>query len=376
MVFDEDDPTKLVRVIVREDRWDRDPMTGEETKRTRNREWFISSGTCWLGTRWQEQEEWMTIEDLKVPFIPWVNLRAKRKRLVDRRGESLISDQAIAGASRYNAVEQLSYLIARYNSHGNLAVIGDGATLKAQMEERIDKDIADILTFPGGTAIQMITLPTDPQMIEHQRSVLLDTLYGCFGISRQDTETLNGMGNVTGYALEILNRRTDSTFSELQKNFIGDLRRMAMLLLDVTAYRQNEQEDLSESPYEEEMPWVAKPDADLDSLQEEARYALILDQSGIDPMAVFPKRGLKISLGSAYIVDRAMIRADYTGGLISRKEALRQYGYHEDDIKKIMAEIDEEEPAEPEATMSSAARQASRAAISAGGTGDVTRGEA
>jgi hypothetical protein len=99
-----------------------------------------------------DEEQPRIVQMLGLPFIPWTLLRADAKTVRAVRGESLITDQAMNTADRYNAVEQVSWLIARYNSHGNLVVVGDAAMLQLQNDDRIQKDVADVLRFPGGTA--------------------------------------------------------------------------------------------------------------------------------------------------------------------------------------------------------------------------------
>jgi len=246
-----------------------------------------------------EDDELISEEPAEFGLIPWCLLRGDSRSLSASRGESVITFQGMQCSDRYNAVEQVGWLIARYNSHGNLAVIGDAASLKAQQEERIEKDVADVLTFPGGTAITTITLPTDVQMITHQRVVLLDALYATFGLTRIDQETVSGYGNLSGYALEILNRKTDGTFDRLRKSFAGDFQMLVDLILDVTS-----------------------------------------NQTGVE----FPLRDVDVRFGGVYVVDDVQVRDDFAAGLISREEALRKRGYSDDDIEKIVAEIEDSAP--------------------------------
>lgn len=274
---------------------------------------------CSATTFWDDEEGPRDKEWLGVPEIPWQLLRADTKQLRGVRGESLITGQAMETADRYNAVEQVAFLISRYNSHGNLAVIGDAATLQAKQEERISKDVADVLTFPGGTALETITLPTDAAMITHQREVLGDHLYAVFGLTRVDQTTIGGLGGISGYALEILNRKTEGTFKRIRKNWGHDLEALFQATLDFVAYKSAEP---VESEDEEDQPTEFIPDFNR-----------------IDPEAVYPNREIEIRFGSGYIVDAVTIRDDFNAKLISREEALRRSGLSEDEIKEILEEM-------------------------------------
>lgn len=246
-----------------------------------------------------EEIEW------RLPVLPWHVLRAYRPRLRDTRGTSLISVQAMRTADRYNAVEQVSWLVARYNSHGNLAVVGDQPHLMAQEGKRIQRDVADVLTFPGGTGVHPITLPTDPAMIEHQRDVLLDALYGCFSLTRTDQQTVSNLGQVSGYALEILNERTEGTFARIRSQLVRDFKQLMTLVVDVHTYRAG--------------GWEPGRDVDL-------------------PAA----RTISVRLGSGWVVDEAQTRDDFLAGLISRRHALRARGLGDDEIDRVLDEIAEE----------------------------------
>lgn len=247
-----------------------------------------------------EEIEW------RLPVLPWHVLRAHRPRLRDTRGTSLISVQAMRTADRYNAVEQVSWLIARYNSHGNLAVVGDQPHLMAQEGKRIQKDVADVLTFPGGTGVHAITLPTDPRMIEHQRQVLLEALFGCFSLTRTDQETVSNLGQVSGYALEILNERTEGTFARVRSQLVRDLKRLLSLVVDVHTYRA--------------AGWQPGRNVDLP-----------------------PQRDITVRLGSGWVVDDAQARDALLAGAISRREYLRLTGRSDDEAGRILDEIAEEQ---------------------------------
>jgi hypothetical protein len=262
-----------------------------------------------------------------IPFLPWWLLRGDKKSLRAVRGESLITDQAMKTADRFNAVEQVSWLICRYNSHSTLAVMGDAALLQTKETKRIQKDVADILPFPGGTSAEVLSLPTDAQMIEHQKQVLLDGMYGAMGVTRVDQTSLEGLGGVTGYALEILNEKSGGTFRKVRSNLIRDWKTLLNLVLDAHAY-------WSQGTRLEEVA----PDL-LTALTLDAELAEpATDFNAIDPQAVFPNRAMEVVLGSGYVVDDTKIRDDFVAKLISQEEALRQRGKSDDEIRRIMAE--------------------------------------
>lgn len=285
---------------------------------------------------------------LGIGRIPWILMKSDAKSLRGSRGESPITTQAMETADRLNAVEQVSYLISRYNSHANVAVIGDGASLKLESDGRVEKDVADVLTFPGGTALQVLTLPTDPQMIEHQRKVLTDALFGCFGLTRVDTDTVGTLGSISGYALEILNQKQESTTGRITRTWRKCWNDLIDLVLDCHAWwalgqvqmldNHGEWQDLTDDEMMAVLGSVDDPDAPI----------VAVTWWNVDPAATFPNRTLKISMGTGYIVDDVMIRDDFTAGLISRKEALRQRGMGPTQIDQIEQEIGEEKPPTPE----------------------------
>lgn len=257
-----------------------------------------------------------------VPFLPWALLRGQKKSLLATRGESVISDQAMKTADRYNAVEQVSWLIARYNSHGNLAVVGDSATLMKQKAERLEKDVADVLLLPGGTNLVTLSLPTDPQMIEHQRAVLKESLYGAMGLAQIDQIALQGLNGVTGYALEILNEKSGLTFDQIRSQLTVDWKRLLNLILDCTAYWDGSAFD-----------HLTAEDLDVPTPAD-----LVRAYDAITPSVVFGTRKFSVEMGSGYIVDDVKTREDYTAGLISQQEALRQRGKTDTEIKLILEE--------------------------------------
>lgn len=280
---------------------------------------------CFRRTWWDNEEqlsEWMGM-----PFIPWGIVRADRRGLRGFRGQPLITRRAIDNADRYNANEQTAYQIARFNSHGSLVVIGDQAYLKIQSDGGVNRDVMDVLTYPEGTKAFAVTLPTDPEMIDHTRQVTADAIYGSFGLTRVEPDTLQGLDAPSGYALEILNRKSEGKLKRVRRVLKTDLVGMINQLVDLTAIRQGvlaEDTGLLEVGDREDLPEVV-----ADNWWE------------VDPAAVFPDREIEIRMGAGYIVDDVMIRDDFTSGLISQEEGLRRRGYSDEDIEQIMAEQQE-----------------------------------
>lgn len=280
---------------------------------------------------WDQEEAPREVEMLGIPFIPWQILRADSASLRAVRGRSIISTQVMGHADRYNANEQVAYLIARFNSYASLAVTGDTVTLKLERDGGMRKDVADILTFPGGSTVSAVTLPTDPSMIEHQRTVLAEAMYHCFGLTRVDTETVANLGGISGYALEILNRKVEGTFRRIRRNWKRDIRTLLTMILDLTAYRM------------ETKVFVADG-AEFDPEATELPDGLLMAFWDVNPDETFPDRAFDIRMGSGYIVDDVLVRDDYAAGLISRQEALRQRGKTDDEISQIEKEIKDETP--------------------------------
>lgn len=362
--------TSIAKVIRYDLVWEWNPATGMEEQveerivyemRTRVHDGESVEEAC--AERWIEDEEsprWT--HWLGVGRLPWTLLRADNKGLRSVRGESLITEQAMDTADRYNAVEQTGFLIARYNSHSNVAVIGDAASLKLESDGRVSKDIADVLTFPGGTALEVLTLPTSPEMIEHQREVLSEALHSVFGVTRVEPSTMQGLGQVSGYALEILNQKSEATFGRVARNWRKDWYGLVDLVLDVTAWKRDAADVLVDeatgvvAPYDPEAEEVdAVPDG----------WDVLTRWWEVDPEMVFPDRKIAIRLGSGYIVDDVKVRDDFVAQLISREEALRKRGYDNRQIKKVIEELDEESEktaeAAPEVGLFTAGTQAGNA---------------
>jgi hypothetical protein len=291
---------------------------------------------CRKRTYWDDdsEDEPRSIEWLGLPFIPWGVIRVDKKGLRGYRGDPLITKKACDNADRYNANEQQAWLIARYNAHGNLAVVGDAAYLKLQADDnKVAKDLPDVLGFPGGTGVFPVSLPTDPQMIEHTRRVTSDAMYNTFGLVRVEPDTLSGLGTPSGYALEVLNRKSDGTLRRIRRLIKTDTIAMISLTLDVTAYRQGVA--ITD-------PALLAAVADDPALADDIGMFVPerADWTDVDPQAVFPNRKIQVRMGSGYIVDEVMIRDDFIAGLISLEEALRQRGEDVDEIARIIGEID------------------------------------
>jgi hypothetical protein len=284
---------------------------------------------------------------LGVGRIPWSLLRAQAKGLRDLRGQSMISDQVMESADRLNAVLQNEYLISRYNSHGNLAVIGDAASLQIESHAgMVHKDIADVLTFPGGTALSQISLVGDQVGTAHQEAVLKDSIISSFGMVRVDAQTWSGLGAVSGYALEILNTKTESTFRRIRRQWRKDWTSLTMLVLDVVAWRRDSPvgylldgvfHPLSFPTVSELVPEPVGPVLPPGASAAQAWWE-------VSPDLVFPNRRVEVKMGSGYIVDDVKNRDDFTAGLVSQRWALRERGLSDDQIDEVQAQQDEEKP--------------------------------
>jgi hypothetical protein len=333
----------LVTKVIREEVvWVIDEQ-GDDRQVTQRMEYHIVTNEfgqdeCVEDEYWDAEEAYRSREFLGIPLIPWGLLRGMKKSLRAYRGDSVITSKAMDAADRYDAVEQTAWLIARYNSHGNLVVIGDGAEIQVESAGKVEKDVADVLTFPTGTQAVAMVLPTDPQMIEHQRKVLAESIYQTFGLTRVEAETLEGLGAISGYALEILNRKSEGTFRRIRRQWRKDWHALLDLLLDVTAYKQQAK---LQAVFEGVITEVDLEDPDfrlpLDAVVSVAFWE-------IDPDEVFPNRVVEIRMGSAFIVDDVAIRDDFTAKLIDQKTALKQRGYDDDEIKEI---FDATEAAKP-----------------------------
>jgi hypothetical protein len=308
---------------------------------------------CLMEVYWDQEEQPRTHEWLGVGRIPWKLLRCEARGLRQTRGSSLVTEQVVSAADRYDAVEQTAYLIARYNSHANLVVVGDQAELTAREGGRIHKDVADVLTFPGGTNAFPLALPTDATMIEHQRKVLADSIYQCFGLTRVDTETVTGLGAVSGYALEILNQKTEATFRRIRRVWRKDWLSLLNLVLDITAWKRVDTAITNAAGGRVDVyVWDETAGAMRLVPQVEDEFMLVGPTLRafwtIDPDVVFPERKIEIQMGSGYVVDDVMVRDDFIAKLISHREALMLRGYSPTRAEEIIAEVADEAPPLPD----------------------------
>lgn len=350
--FSEENRFQLERVILTQMVWRPNLGDGELTEVHQEKHWLMDAvaGKCMVVTF--EDQKMVSTEYEPWSFIPWRMWRGQRKKVRQTRGQSVVTKRIRDIAGRYDATEQLSFVIGRYNSHGNLAVVGDSALILSKDDARIRKDVADVLTFPGGTALQVIQLPSDTQMLNHQHDTCLDSIYSAFGLARLDHTTVQGLGQMSGYALEILNRKTDGTFGQIGKQLARDIRSSLNVALDVYAEAMGMNQILDE----DEAPEIVG-DVDVAELVpgEEAEPEVDVDE-------VFSDRSMKITLGGGYIVDNVMLRDDYTAKLVSRRYVLEQRGLGKEQIDQIEEEIDGEAPPQPEVSLSPAGAAAAEAA--------------
>lgn len=337
--------THVEKVVLREIEWVDDPAFGGEESRQVQKRYVYQMAMnpagymeCRKDEFWDSEDEPRSSTWLGLPMIPWGLMRANRRSMRVFRGESIIKDKAMDNADRYDAVEQHSYLISRYNSHGNLAVSGDAAVIELKGDGAVKKDVADVLTFPGGTQVSVITLPTDPEMIEHQRKVTSDAIYATFGLTRVEPDTLSGLGGVTGYALEILNRKTEGTFRRVRRQWRKDWLNLIGLALDVTAYKEQARVQLLNLE-DGSLTDVDIEDLDIAVLDEMQALVPVVAFWDVDPAVRYPTRKIKIQMGSGYIVDDVALRDDFTADLVSRRYALEQRGLGKDDIDDIEDQI-------------------------------------
>src|SRR5690606_22265177 len=128
MRFTDGRPNRLEKVSVRQIDWR--VLDGETRQVTLRREWTLDgepgATRCvervYIERDDDQEDQLAETHEWGVPVLPWWPIRAHTEGLRATRGTSLISEQAMRTADRYNAVEQVSWLIARYNSHGNLVV--------------------------------------------------------------------------------------------------------------------------------------------------------------------------------------------------------------------------------------------------------------
>ncbi len=236
-----------------------------------------------------------------------------RHRLRSSFGDSMITKKARGDADRYNALSQLGFRIARQNSFSTIAVVGDATSLGAgTRSDEIPKDIADVLRFPGGTEVKTVTLPTDPRMIQFKLQTIERNLYKEFGLTKMDIQDIGGLGTVSGYALEVMNRRDRATHQRVRNNAVGSIRRLAEAMLDVHAYAQ----------------------AAVDGRE----------WYDVDPDEAYGDReNIDVTVGSGDIVDAVGLRDDYNANLVSRRYVLRKKGLSNDEIEQVEQEMIDEQ---------------------------------
>jgi hypothetical protein len=140
---------------------------------------------------------------------------------------------------------------------------------------------------------------------------------------------MSSIGGISGYALEILNRKSDGTLRNVRRVFKTDCISLINLTLDVYAYRSGAViTDDALAQILEDNPELEVPDGWLPEIP----------FADIDPQAEFPARKVDVRMGTGYIVDDVQVRDDMTAGLISQEEALRQRGYDDTKIERILSE--------------------------------------
>jgi len=291
---------------------------------------------CWKITEVDGEE--VAREPLGLPFIPWVHMHGESLNLRSMYGKSIISFSVMETVDRYNAVRQLEFQALRYNSFGTLVVVGDEEYLRSKQAGdagayTVHKDIADVLVFPGGTEAKDLSLAIDVEAFRSQVDELRDELYGLMGLERIDADRFKAFGNVSGYALEILNRKTDGLFRRVSENLRDGIVDLIQMGLVVDAYARGP----------------------VDEVTGTIRFV------DVNPDDVWPNRDVTVDFGTAYIVDEVAVRDDFVAGLISLREALRRKGYDDAQIDRIATEI-EAEASERDASLIKNIRQQSRLA--------------
>ena len=245
---------------------------------------------------------------LNIPFIPIIHIRAIRKRVRESFGESMVA-RLIPDADRYNAVNQLEYSISRYNSTSHLAIFGNESNIKPE-NLNLGGEANDFWAFPMSTDVKPVMLPTDTTMITNQKETIETQMYKKMGLQRMDLIDFAGLGAPSGYALEIINRKSDGVFARIQKELTKSYIEVFDKTMDMQAIMESGK------------PWWA-----------------------IDPLKVYPNRTVKYTFGSLFVADREQIRADFVAGVISQKHALKMQGYTEAEALEIMDQQDEERQA-------------------------------
>ena len=243
------------------------------------------------------------INMLGVPFIPIIHIRTLRRRVRQSYGDSLVG-KVCGDADRYNAICQLEFLIARYNSTGHLALFGDAANIKGN-ELFLGGEVADFWAFENTVEAKEIMLPTDNKMIESQKDTIEKQVYRKMGLQKMDLEDIKGLGAPSGYSLEIINRKSEGVFRRIRKELTKSFIEIFDKSIDMTAYKTKGGEE-----------WWK-----------------------IDPLKIYVDRKVTFNFGSVFVVDAQQVRDDYTAGLISLKRALMLKGYSETEALEMIDEI-------------------------------------
>lgn len=251
---------------------------------------------------------------LNIPFIPIVHLKAIRKKVRKSFGESIVK-KAISDADRYNAVNQLEFLIGRYNSSSHLALFGTESKINPE-QLFLGNEVNDFWSFPNTTEAKVMTLPTDPAMINNQCEKIEKNMYKKLGIQKMDLEDMKGLGAPSGYSLEIMNRKTNGVFTRIQKELTKGYTEVFNKALDMQAIMESGKE------------WW-----------------------DVDTEKAYPNRTVKFTFGTVFVADSDAIRQDFVAGMISRKRALMQKGLSEQDAMEISEEAEEEKANENAANL-------------------------
>jgi len=242
---------------------------------------------------------------LNIPFIPLIHIIAIRKRVRESFGESMV-ERLVGDADRYNSVNQLEYLIAKYNSTAHTAVFGDVVNINAN-NLNLGGEANDFWVFPAAVDVKAITMPTDITMINNQKDTIENQMYRKMGLQRMDIQDFKGIGAPSGYALEIINRKTDGVFTRIQK----ELTKGYVEVFDKTM--------------------------DMQAIMESGKVWY-----QVDPKKIYPNRTVYFNFGSMFVADRNEIRQDFVAGLMSQRKSLMLLGYSENDAIEIMDQQAEE----------------------------------
>jgi hypothetical protein len=254
-------------------------------------------------------EDPIEVRLLNIPFIPIIHLVSIKKRVRESFGESLV-ERLIGDADRYNSVNGLEYQIARYNSISHLAIFGEDTARVKGENLNLGGEATDFWAFPASTDVKPVTLPADITMINSQKETIENHMYRKMGLQRMDIQDFKGIGAPSGYALEIINRKTDGVFTRIQKEMTKGYVEVFDKTMDMQAIMESGK------------PWYS-----------------------IDPLKIYPNRTVEFTFGSLFVADKNEIRSDFVAGLVSQKKALSLMGYSETEALEIMDQCQEEKEA-------------------------------